>query len=93
MQLSNRVKVTATKKNERNKAEPRTKKADPEMELEGNQKLNQIRKKQFKKEKKQRNRREKVAQQLAVGLENFSLNTQKDMSVESYDFDTDFAKK
>lgn len=63
------------------------------MELEGNQQLNQIRKKQFKKEKKQRNRREKVAQQLATGLENFSLNTSKEMSVESYDFDTDFVEK
>lgn len=44
------------------------------MQLEGNRQLNQLRKKQFKKEKKERNRREKVALQLSAGLENFSLN-------------------
>ncbi|XP_018576032.1 guanine nucleotide-binding protein-like 3 homolog [Anoplophora glabripennis] len=91
--LSDRIKVAPTKKSGKSKVEPRLKKVDPEMELEGNQKLNQIRKNQFKKEKKQRNRREKVSQQLAAGLDNFSLNTNKDMSVESYDFDTDFTTK
>lgn len=91
--MSDRVKVASAKKKEKAKSELRTKKVDPEMELEGNQKLNQIRKKQFKREKKQRNRREKVAQQLAAGLENFSLDTGKDMSVENYEFDRDFVMK
>lgn len=49
------------------------KKVDPEMLLEGNLKLNQIRKKQFKKGKKLKNRKEKVELELANGLENFSL--------------------
>lgn len=75
-------------------AERSNKKIDPEMELEGNQKLNQIKKKQFKKEKKQRNRRDKVAQQLSAGLENFSLNMDKNNANEAdYDFKTDFLPK
>lgn len=69
-------------------------KIDREMELEGNQKLNQIKKKQFKKEKKQRNRRDKVAQQLSAGLENFSLDIDKtNAMVDDYDFKTDFISK
>ncbi|KAJ8928028.1 hypothetical protein NQ314_019439, partial [Rhamnusium bicolor] len=91
--LSGTINVTTVKKNVKNRGEARSKKIEPEMTLEGNQKLNQIRKKQFKKEKKQRNKRDKVAQQLASGLENFSLNTDKNMSVESYDFDKDFTIK
>lgn len=64
------------------------------MELEGNQKLNQIKKKQFKKEKKQRNRRDKVAQQLSAGLENFSLDIDKQNAMDDdYDFKTDFSLK
>lgn len=64
------------------------------MELEGNKKLNQIKKKQFKKEKKQRKRRDKVALQLATGLENFSLNADKSNLMEDdYDFKTDFVSK
>lgn len=77
------------KKNDTNKA-----KVDPEMELDGNQKLNQIKKMQFKKEKKQRNRRDKVAQQLSAGLEFFSLNGDKTNAKEDdYDFKTDFTPK
>ncbi|XP_066260480.1 guanine nucleotide-binding protein-like 3 homolog [Euwallacea similis] len=72
----------------------RVKKTDPEMALEGNQKLNQIKRKQFKKEKKDRCRKEKVAQQLAAGLENFSLRSgDLNQSHEDYNFDTDFAIK
>lgn len=66
------------------------KKIDPEMELEGNQQLNQVRKKQFKKEKKQRNRREKIALQLSAGLENFSLNSETNVNVNTMDDDYDF---
>lgn len=64
-------------------------KKDPEMELEGNLKLNQIRKKQFKKEKKQRNRKEKIALQLSEGLNMCSLNGNKSEE-ENYNFETDF---
>ena len=61
------------------------------MLLEGNQQLNQIKKKQFKKEKKDRRRRDKVSQQLAMGLENvsFKSNGEKTEGAD-YDFDTDF---
>ena len=58
------------------------------MELDGNQKLNQVRKNQFKKEKKLRNRREKVALQLASGLENFNITNDKNDA--NYSFETDF---
>lgn len=62
-------------------------KKNPEMDLEGNQKLNQIRKLQFKKEKKQRNRREKVALHLSADLEKFSFKSKEE---KDYDFDDDF---
>ncbi|CAH1998927.1 unnamed protein product [Acanthoscelides obtectus] len=81
--------TVAQKKTEKQKQAPRVKKPDPEMELEGNQKLNQLKKNQFKKEKKQRKRREKVALQLSAGLENFNI-TEGSTSTESYDFKTDF---
>ncbi|EFA10479.1 guanine nucleotide-binding protein-like 3 homolog [Tribolium castaneum] len=84
--LSDKINVES-KKSRKKGAKTETKKVDPEMELEGNQKLNQIRKNQFKKEKKMRNRREKVAQQLASGLENFTLKSDND---KDYDFDTDY---
>ncbi|KAF7279950.1 hypothetical protein GWI33_006576 [Rhynchophorus ferrugineus] len=79
-----------TKPEKKPLSESKQKKADPEMLLEGNQKLNQIRKNQFKKEKKQRARRDKVAQQLSAGLENFSLKSDGINSGKNYDFDTDF---
>ncbi|KAG5897472.1 hypothetical protein JTB14_031098 [Gonioctena quinquepunctata] len=91
--LSKNIKLTTTKKKGKSKGEARTKKVDPEMALEGNQKLNQIKKLEFKKEKKKRNRRARVSQQLAESLESVSLNTSKEMSVENYDFDTDFSSK
>ncbi|XP_066155961.1 guanine nucleotide-binding protein-like 3 homolog [Euwallacea fornicatus] len=72
----------------------RVKKTNPEMALEGNQKLNQIKKKQFKKERKDRSRKEKVAQQLATGLENFSLcSGDLNETNEDYNFHTDFFVK
>ncbi|XP_072378210.1 guanine nucleotide-binding protein-like 3 homolog [Diabrotica undecimpunctata] len=83
--------VVSNKKKQKQKGVARLKKLDPEMELEGNQKLNQIRKKQFKKEKKDQRRREKVAMQLSSGLENFNLN--KSNESEDYNFDTDFVSK
>ncbi|CAH1156217.1 unnamed protein product [Phaedon cochleariae] len=91
--LSKKINVSTTKKAQKGKGVARTKKVDPEMELEGNQKLNQIKKLQFKKEKKQRNRRAKVSKELSQSLESFSLKTDKSMSVESYDFDADFTEK
>lgn len=60
------------------------------MEIEGNQKLNQIKKKQFKKEKKDRNRKEKVVLQLSNGLENINMSKS---SNEDYDFNVDFELK
>jgi len=64
----------------------RKKKADPLTEIEGNQKLNQLNKLQFKKQKKDRVRKERVATNLAGQLESFNLN----MS-DNYDFDADFS--
>ncbi|KAK9877050.1 hypothetical protein WA026_016079 [Henosepilachna vigintioctopunctata] len=59
-------------------AQIRTKKKDPEMELPGNQKLNKTLKLQFKKQKKQKNRRQKAELQLSAGLQNFRIsNTEK----------------
>ncbi|CAG9828930.1 unnamed protein product [Diabrotica balteata] len=83
--------IVSNKKKQKQRGVARLKKLDPEMELEGNQKLNQIRKKQFKKEKKDQRRREKVAMQLSSGLENFNLN--KSNESEDYNFDTDFVSK
>lgn len=60
------------------------------MEIEGNQKLNQIKKKQFKKERKDRNRKEKVVLQLSNGLENINMSKS---SNEDYDFNVDFELK
>ncbi|CAH0554574.1 unnamed protein product [Brassicogethes aeneus] len=84
--LGDNISVASNKK-EKKKGDARVKKPDPEMQLEGNLKLNQIRKKQFKKEKKERTRRDKVATQLSAGLENFNIGGK---SQESYDFNTDF---
>ncbi|XP_030758665.1 guanine nucleotide-binding protein-like 3 homolog [Sitophilus oryzae] len=85
--LNKNINVKNKEKTKQVKENTREKKVDPEMLLEGNLKLNQVRKNQFKKEKKQRGRREKVAQQLSAGLENFSLGSD---SKEDYDFNEDF---
>ncbi|XP_012539890.2 guanine nucleotide-binding protein-like 3 homolog [Monomorium pharaonis] len=61
----------------------RQKKPDPLFEIEGNQKLNKLKKLQFKKEKKARVRREKAAAKLAGQLEGFKLTSN------DYDFNTD----
>lgn len=58
------------------------------MELEGNLKLNKIKKIQFKKERKKKNREERAALQLSAGLENFTMENDKES--EEYDFDQDF---
>ncbi|XP_060522109.1 guanine nucleotide-binding protein-like 3 homolog [Cylas formicarius] len=71
-------------------------KADPEMSLEGNQMLNRVKKAQFKKQKKDKRRKEKVALQLSTGLESFSLaddsSSKKLKPSEDYDFDTDYVQ-
>lgn len=66
----------------------RKKKTDPLHEIEGNQKLNKLNKMAFKKEKKEKARREKVAVQLSGQLEGFTLSAPDD-----YDFNTDFVEK
>ncbi|XP_011174918.1 guanine nucleotide-binding protein-like 3 homolog [Solenopsis invicta] len=62
----------------------RQKKPDPLFEIEGNKKLNKLKKLQFKKEKKNRVRREKAAAKLAGQLQEFKLTS------DDYDFNTDF---
>ncbi|TGZ58409.1 guanine nucleotide-binding protein-like 3 homolog [Temnothorax longispinosus] len=74
-------KLQDTKKD---KSGERKKKPDPLFEIEGNQKLNKLKKLQFKKEKKARVRREKAATKLAGQLEGFKLTSN------DYDFNTDF---
>ncbi|XP_043475681.1 guanine nucleotide-binding protein-like 3 homolog [Leptopilina heterotoma] len=69
----------------KNNATQKKKKTDPLFEIEGNQNLNKIKKLQFKKEKKERARKEKEAVQLSNQLDQISVNTNDD-----YDFDTDF---
>lgn len=59
------------------------------MALDGNLQLNQLKKRQFKKEKKDRARRERVALQLSAGLENFNLKTAEPVD-EDYNFEEDF---
>ncbi|XP_012265621.2 guanine nucleotide-binding protein-like 3 homolog [Athalia rosae] len=65
--------------------EPRKKKVEPLFEIEGNQRLNKLSKLQFKKDKKERAKREKLAEGLAGVLEDISITTTDD-----YDFATDF---
>ncbi|XP_011260911.1 guanine nucleotide-binding protein-like 3 homolog [Camponotus floridanus] len=59
-------------------------KLDPLFEIEGNQKLNKLRKLEFKKQKKERAKREKATAKLAGKLEDFKFNS------DDYDFNTDF---
>ncbi|GAB1862097.1 Guanine nucleotide-binding protein-like 3-like protein [Camponotus japonicus] len=65
-------------------AAEKKKKPDPVFEIEGNQKLNKLRKLEFKKQKKERAKREKATAKLAGKLENFKFNS------DDYDFNTDF---
>lgn len=69
------------------------KKTDPTMELEGNKSLNKLKRKEFKKQKKDQRRREKVAVQLSAGLENFSLTTSPNKGDKDYSFEKDFDMK
>lgn len=62
------------------------KKSNTENVLEGNQQLNRLKKKEFKKEKKTKLKKEKVEIQLSGSLENFTLTNK----IDDYDFDTDF---
>ncbi|CAL7952324.1 unnamed protein product [Xylocopa violacea] len=74
-------------KTKKNVDEIRKKKTDPLFEIEGNQKLNKLNKLQFKKEKKNRVRREKAAAKLADQLEGFNISAPDD-----YNFNTDFVE-
>ena len=91
IKIQNKLKKKMEKKLEKSKNqvnEPRKKKTDPIFEIEGNQKLNKLNKLQFKKEKKDRARREKAAIKLADQLGEFNISASDD-----YDFNTDFAEK
>ncbi|KAF2905753.1 hypothetical protein ILUMI_00430 [Ignelater luminosus] len=87
------VQTTKKNKNKKGKGEPRVKKENPEMQLEGNQKLNKVKKMQFKKQKKMERREEKAALQLASGLQSFSLVSDGNKSTNNYNFETDFTMK
>ena len=87
VKVQNKIKKKVEKAKQ-NKNETRKKKVDPLFEIEGNQKLNKLNKLQFKKEKKDRARREKVAVKLADQLEGFNITGPDD-----YDFSTDFVEK
>ncbi|XP_029045199.2 guanine nucleotide-binding protein-like 3 homolog [Osmia bicornis bicornis] len=87
VKIQNKIKKKVEKAKQ-NKNETRKKKVDPLFEIEGNQKLNKLNKLQFKKEKKDRARREKVAVKLADQLEGFNITGPDD-----YDFSTDFVEK
>lgn len=76
------------KKAKMNEANSRKKKTDPLFELEGNQKLNKIKKLQFKKEKKDKAKREKLTTRLADQLNEINLSTS-----DNYDFNVDFVEK
>lgn len=88
LQLSENINIATTKKVKQTKQMTKTKKKDAALELEGNQQINQLKKKQFKKDKKMKMRKDKITMQLADGLENITMSSKgKD---ESYNFDTDF---
>lgn len=74
-------KLQDTKKNV---SAERLKKPDPLFEIEGNQKLNKLKKLEFKKQKKEQAKREKAATKLAGQLEDFKFSS------DDYDFNTDF---
>lgn len=87
--LSNEIKVQKKLKKKlqdikKNVSAERLKKSDPLFEIEGNQKLNKLRKLEFKKQKKEQVKREKAAVKLAEQLEDFKFNSN------DYDFNTDF---
>lgn len=90
LQLSKQVNIETTKKEQKKVSEPRKKKRDPEMELEGNLKLNRVKKLQFKKERKKKNREERAALQLSAGLENVQIKNKE--KGENYSFDEDFVE-
>ncbi|XP_043287080.1 guanine nucleotide-binding protein-like 3 homolog [Venturia canescens] len=81
-----RKKIVDQKKKEPNAQ--RKKKVEPLFQIEGNQKLNKLNKLAFKKEKKDKVRREKEASNLANQLEGFNFSTTDD-----YNFETDFTPK
>ncbi|KAB0795362.1 hypothetical protein PPYR_12201 [Photinus pyralis] len=86
--LPDNISVSSKKTTKRKKKESNMAKPDPEMQLEGNQQLNRVRKQQFKKDKKKERRKEKVSLQLSAGLENFTLTD--GLKEDDYDFNTDF---
>nr|CAD7445190.1 unnamed protein product [Timema bartmani] len=71
---------------EKGKKERKDKKMETQMALEGNQKLNQLNKMAFKKQKKEQARKERVAVSLSGALEMVTLDTNTD----DYDFKSDF---
>ncbi|KAI8429213.1 hypothetical protein MSG28_007739 [Choristoneura fumiferana] len=70
------------------KAANKRAKIDPEMQLEGNTKLNKLRKQQFKRDKKKNAKHEKQAVNLAGVLENVTLTSFKK---DDYNFKEDFS--
>lgn len=86
IKIQDKLKKKLEKK--KNMDEARKKKTDPLFEIEGNQKLNKLNKLQFKKEKKNRARREKAATKLAGQFEGFNISAPDD-----YNFNTDFIEK
>lgn len=88
--MSENVNIQVKKKKKHATKENATKK-DAEMNLEGNQQLNKVRKQQFKQQKKKQLRADKVALQLAAGLENVTV--QNSDKSEGYNFETDFVMK
>lgn len=94
LQLSEKVNVQVKKKQKVNKREPKAKKEeDSEMALEGNQKLNKIRKMQFKKEKKKENRQLKAALKLSESVEKVTLKENVVSESDNYNFEQDFVMK
>ncbi|KAJ8732990.1 hypothetical protein PYW07_015589 [Mythimna separata] len=86
--LPKSVSIRANKQDKGAKSEGKTK-ADPEMLIEGNTKLNKLRKQQFKKDKKKKARNEKQAVNLADVLENVTITSYK--KKDDYDFKEDFS--
>lgn len=86
--LPKSVNIRANKQDKGTRSNEKTK-TDPEMLIEGNTKLNKLRKQQFKKDKKKKAKNEKQAIQLADVLENVTITSFK--KKDDYDFKEDFS--
>lgn len=86
MHIDAKIPVKKLTKKEKNLQEDAKKKSDPVMLLEGNMKLNKIKKTQFKKAKKNREKSEKLSTALTNDFDNVNIVS----PTKDYDFEEHF---